>query len=281
AQAGHQVPGADLRIGSDVPVGAGLASSHALECAVALALTGLAGVIVDHTELALIVQRAENGYVGAPTGAMDQMASLHGSDGHAVLFDAQAMTVELVPCDVGSAGLDLVVVDTHTTHHHAGGEYGTRRTTCHRAARRLGVATLREVDDLDAALARLADDSVAMRRVRHVVTENARVVRAVAALRANQWAALGPLLTGSHVSLRDDYEVTVPQLDVAVEAAMDAGALGARMTGGGFGGSVLVLAERRGRPSVEDAVAATFAERGWPAPTFRVVRPSRGAGRDG
>jgi galactokinase len=274
------IGGADLVISSEVPLGAGLSSSHSLECAVGLTLTGLADIEVDRTRLARLVQKAENEYVGAPTGAMDQMASLYGAEDHLVFFDAREMTVELIPCDLGAAGLDLVVIDTHAPHRNADGEYGARRATCHEAARRLGVATLRDVRDAEAALAALGDDPEAARRVRHVLTENARVLECVRLLQEHRLRDVGPLLTASHVSLRDDFEVTVPELDVAVDAALAAGALGARMTGGGFGGSAIALVEHGARSEVERAVTTAYADAGLAPPAFLAVHPSDGAGRD-
>ncbi|QFG21322.1 galactokinase [Actinomadura sp. WMMB 499] len=279
ARSGAAPTGADLRIRSAVPHGAGLSSSHSLECAVALALTGLHDRDLDRARLVRIVQHAENGYVGAPTGVMDQMASLYGEADRAVLVDARHLTAEPVPCEFASAGLALLVVDTRSPHRHADGEYGARRGTCADASRALGVADLRDVTDLDGALARL-DDPVAVRRVRHVVRENARVLAAVELLRAGRLREIGPLLTASHASLRDDYEVTVAELDTAVEAALAAGALGARMIGGGFGGSVIALVEQADRASVGAAVADAFRRRGFAEPAFHVARPSRGAGRD-
>jgi galactokinase len=282
-EAGHRPPAADLTISSDIPTGAGLSSSAALECATALALTGLDGGEVGPTELALLAQRAENEYVGAPTGAMDQMASMHGRLGHVVLFDAEHTTVELVPCDLAAAGLVVLVIDTRATHQHVDGEYGERRRTCHDAAARIGVPSLRHIPsaELDAALHALGDDEVAVRRVRHVVTENTRVRRTVDLLRRLRVPEIGPLLTASHASLRDDFEVSVPELDVAVDAALSAGAHGARMTGGGFGGSAIALVDVGRREAVEQRVLRAYAERGFARPTFTPVVPSAGAGRDG
>ncbi len=277
--AGHDVPGADVRVDSTVPSGAGLSSSHALECAVAVTLNDLHGLGLDGTTLALLVQRAENRYVGAPTGAMDQMASLYGQDGHVILFDARAMTAQPVPCDLAAAGLSLVVVDTHVHHEHVDGGYGARRATCEAAAALLGVETLREVQDslLQEVLAQL-DDDVMVRRVRHVLTENARVLDTVALLRAGRAADIGPLLTASHVSMRDDYEITVAEVDTAVDAALTAGALGARMTGGGFGGSVIALTAAADAARVGDAVRAAFDQHGYASPSVFTVRPAAGAG---
>ncbi|WP_433473734.1 galactokinase [Spirillospora sp. CA-142024] len=278
-RSGAALSGADLRVHSAVPHGAGLSSSHSLECAVALALVGLHDLDLGRDQLVRIVQHAENEYVGAPTGVMDQMASLYGEADRAILVDARHLTAEPVPCDFASSGLDLVIVDTRSRHRHADGEYGARRRTCHEAAEALGMKDLRDVADLDDALARLTDP-VAVRRVRHVVRENARVLDAVELLRGGRVRELGPLLTASHASLRDDYEVTVPELDVTVEAALAAGALGARMIGGGFGGSVIALVEQAGRKPVEAAVADAFRRRGFAEPEFHVARPSHGASRD-
>ncbi|TDD99992.1 galactokinase [Jiangella asiatica] len=278
--AGHDVPGADVHIDSTVPSGAGLSSSHALECSVAVTLNDLCGLGLDRTTLALLVQRAENVYVGAPTGAMDQMASLHGKDGHVILFDARAMTAEPVPCELQAAGLSLLVVDTRVHHEHTGGGYGARRASCEQAAALLGVPTLREVQDdaVDDVLGKLGDDGVMRRRVRHVLTENARVLDTVALLRSGRVGEIGPLLTASHASMRDDYEITVDEVDVAVESALAAGALGARMTGGGFGGSVVALTGTADSDRVADAVRAAFDERGFTAPSVFTVRPAAGAG---
>ena len=279
-KAGHAVPGADVRITSDVPTGAGLSSSAALECAVVVALDQLGGLGLDPTTLALLAQQAENAYVGAPTGAMDQMASMHGRDGHVILFDAHHLTAEPVPCDLAAAGLALLIVDTRAPHRHVDGEYGARRATCEAAAATLGVATLREIQghDVDAVLTRLGDDEPARRRVRHVLTENQRVLDTVALLRQGRVREIGPLLTASHVSLRDDYEVTVAELDVAVDAALGAGALGARMTGGGFGGSVIALVEDTAVAAVADAVTSAFAEHGFVEPAAFTALPAAGAG---
>jgi galactokinase len=212
---------------------------------------------------------------------MDQLASLHGTDGHAIFLDNRSLAVEQVPLDVDAAGLALLVVDTRVHHEHADGGYGERRASCERAATLLGVPALRDVDvaDLDAALATLTHDEL-RRRVRHVVTEDARVVDAAAALRAGEWAELGRLMDASHVSLRDDYEVSCEELDVAVATASAAGAVGARMTGGGFGGSAIALVPAEAVGPVRDAVAEAFADRGWEAPHAFTVTPSQGLRRD-
>lgn len=286
AEAGVEVPGADLAISSDVPLGAGLSSSHSLECAVALALTGLAGVEVPVAELARIVQRAENEYVGAPTGLLDQTASLASVADHLTFIDARAETTRAVPCDLAGAGLELLVIDTRATHALTDGAYGSRRDACERAARRLGVGTLREltdVADVGGALGRLVeldDDPEAQRRARHVVTENARVLEVVDLVEADRYRDVGAVLTASHLSMRDDFENSVGEVDLAVETAVAAGALGARMTGGGFGGSVVALVDSALLTAVQEGVRVAYADAGYGEPGFLSVVPARGAGRD-
>ncbi len=285
-EAGVPVPGADLTVRSDVPAGAGLSSSHALEVAVALALAGLAGRVLDEDldrrEVARVVQRAENDFVGAPTGLLDQLASLLGTAGHAVLLDTRSLAATPVRLDLAAAGLVLLVVDTRVSHAHTDGGYAARRDACLAAEAALGTG-LRDLSDdgtpVDEVLARL-DDPTQRRRARHVLTENRRVREAVAALRAGEPRALGGLLTASHASLRDDHEVSAAELDGAVEAALGAGALGARMVGGGFGGSAIALLAAGDRPAVEEAVRRRARAEGWPEPAVRAAEPSRGAGRD-
>jgi galactokinase len=279
--AGHDVPGLDLLVDGRVPLGAGLSSSAALECAVAMALDGILALGLDRDRLAVLAQRAENDFVGAPTGMMDQLASLRCTAGHAIFLDTRSLHAEQVPLDVASAGLRLLVADTRVHHDHAEGGYGERRASCERAAGLLGVRALRDVPaaDLDAAVARLPDDEL-RRRVRHVVTEDARVVAAVSALRTGDWATLGALMDASHASLRDDYEVSCEELDVAVAGARAAGALGARMTGGGFGGSAIALVPVGAVGAVGAAVTSAFADRGWAAPVVLEVSPSDGVRRD-
>ncbi|MEU9505139.1 galactokinase [Micromonospora sp. NPDC048170] len=279
-EAGHAVPGARLAIASDVPLGAGLSSSAALEAAVLAALVDLGGLDLPAGRRPRLAQRAENGYVGAPTGIMDQSAAIRCRAGHALFLDCRDESVEHVPFDPDAAGLAVLVVDSRAPHRHADGEYAARRASCERAARLLGVAALRDVpaDGLADALARLYED-VTRRRVRHVVTENQRVLDTVALLRAGRVHEIGPLLTASHASMRDDFEITVPEVDTAVEAALTAGALGARMTGGGFGGCVLALVDAERADAVAAAVTAAYAERGFGAPRHVTVLPGPGATR--
>jgi galactokinase len=277
-EAGYQVPGARLAIRSDVPVGAGLSSSHALECAVLTALCDLGDLDLPLDKRPRLVQRAENEYVGAPTGIMDQTASMLCRAGYALFLDCRSMAIEHIPFDLAEVGLAILVVDTKAPHRHSDGEYAVRRRTCEEAARTLGIPALRDVTDLDAALAALPDE-VSRKRVRHVVTENQRVLDTVKLLRAGRYRDIGPLLTASHASMRDDYEITVAEVDTAVAAALDAGAHGARMTGGGFGGCVLALIDASAADPVGTAVAKAFADAGFTAPAMFTAVPSRGAGR--
>ncbi|MGI5236938.1 galactokinase [Dactylosporangium sp. CA-139066] len=277
-EAGHDVPGAALTIASDVPWGAGLSSSAALECAAMAALLDLAGQA--GLPMALrprLAQRAENEYVGAPTGIMDQSASTLCRAGHALFLDCRSLATEQVPFDLAEQGLAILVVDSKAPHAHVSGEYAARRRTCEEAAKILDVAALRDVDEagLPAALARL-DDEVMRKRVRHVVTEDQRVLDTVEALRAGDARAIGPLMTASHASMRDDYEITVPQVDTVVEAALAAGAHGSRMTGGGFGGCVLSLVDADRCDAVEAAVRGAFADAGFAPPDAFVVTPAEG-----
>jgi hippurate hydrolase len=276
AAAGCQVPGASIAFGSDVPAGAGLSSSAALECATALALTELAGLAVDRPELAAIARRAENDFVGVPSGIMDQSASLLARRGHALLIDCRSLETSQVPFD--PAGVRLLVINTRARHELTAGEYGRRRAECELAARLLGVPSLRYLTDV-AETGRLTDP-VLRRRARHVVSDDQRVLEVAGLLRsAGSWAEIGRLLTQAHVSLRDDFEVSWPEADVAVDAAVAAGALGARMIGGGFGGSVLALTGADAQ--VQAAVAGAFARRSWTAPEFLPADPSDGARRVG
>ncbi|MGV1009314.1 MAG: galactokinase [Dermatophilaceae bacterium] len=284
-QAGHGVPGIDAYLTSDVPIGAGLSSSAALECAVAAALSDLAGLGLlgddrGRAALADACQHAENDIVGVPTGGLDQAASLRCRAGHALLLDFRDGRAEHLPVDLDAGGAALVLVDTRVTRALVDGRYAERRQACEGAARALGVASLRAVTggSLASALARLPDERTRA-RVRHVVTETQRVQACVQVLRVGDLAAVGRLMLASHVSLREDYEVSCPELDLAVEAAMRAGALGARMTGGGFGGSAIALVPTAATATVAASVERAFAERGLAPPHSRVVTPSAGAAR--
>jgi galactokinase len=276
-EAGHQVGGADLVLTSDVPLGAGLSSSAAIECAALAALADLNGLEIAPMDRAKLARVAENAYVGAPTGLLDQAASTLCVADHALFLDCRTLETSQVPLAVGGAGLEILVIDTRTRHSHVDGEYAARRASCEEASRILGVAALRDVTDLDAALAQLPE--LIGRRVRHIVTENQRVLDSMTALAAADYAGLGRLMTASHVSMRDDYEITETSVDLAVETALAAGALGARMTGGGFGGCVLALIRAEDDQKVGDAVRTAFADAGLTEPVTFVGRPSAGARR--
>jgi galactokinase len=224
------------------------------------------------SELVAACIRAENEIAGAPTGGMDQEAALRSKPGHALLLDFRSGARRDVPFDPAGAGLALIVIDTRARHSLGDGQYGDRRAACKRAAELLGLASLREVTDLDSALAALPDETL-RRRVRHVVTETARVEAAVEACDRADFPALGALFAASHASLRDDYEVSSVELDLAVAAARGAGALGARMTGGGFGGSAIALVEADDVQAVTEAVGAAFAAAGFHDPMFLDATP--------
>jgi galactokinase len=276
-QRGLAVPGLDLLLDSDVPRGAGLSSSHAIECAVILAVNELTGAGLSAQDMVLATQRAENDFVGAPTGIMDQSAALRGAAGRAVFLDCRDQSVRLVPFDAEAAGLVLLVIDTKVSHSHADGGYAARRASCELGADVLGVRALRDVGlaDLEEAAGLL--DAETFRRVRHVVTENDRVLRTVELLERDGPQAIGPLLDASHASMRDDFEISCPELDLAVDTARAAGAIGARMTGGGFGGSAIALTPAHAEHAVRDAVGRAFTRAGYAAPDIFCVRPAAGA----
>ncbi|TKT01219.1 galactokinase [Streptomyces lasalocidi] len=287
-EAGHAVTGADVHLASTVPAGAGLSSSAALEVVVALALNDLYQLGLQRWQLARLCQRAENVYVGAPTGIMDQTASACCEEGHALFLDTRDLSQRQIPFDLAAEGMRLLVVDTRVKHAHNEGEYGKRRSGCEQGAALLGVDALRDVpfDDLDEALARLRteagnapDAEEVVRLVRHVVTEDHRVERVVSLLESGDTRAIGPVLTEGHASLRDDFRVSCPELDLVVDTALAAGALGARMTGGGFGGSAIVLAEASDVDTIGKAVEEAFAGAGFTAPRVFEAVPAAGARR--
>ncbi|MFF7213200.1 galactokinase [Streptomyces sp. NPDC008238] len=278
--AGHEITGADVHFESTVPTGAGLSSSAALEVVTAVALNDLYGLGLERWRIARLCQRAENVYVGAPTGIMDQTASACCTEGHALWLDTRDLSQRQIPFDMAAQGLRLLVVDTRVTHAHSEGEYGKRREGCEEAAALLGVEALRDIpyEGLDEALARLEDPALRP-LVRHVVTEDRRVERVVGLLEAGDARAIGPVLTEGHASLRDDFKVSCPELDLVVSAGVEAGALGARMTGGGFGGSAIVLVEESAAEKTAEAIAGAFATAGHREPRVFNAVPSAGARR--
>ncbi len=275
---GHDVPGFEAAVDSDVPLGAGLSSSAALECSVATAIAGMLGLDLEdrgvRRRLATACIRAENDYVGAPTGGMDQTVAMLARPGHALLLDFADDSATPVELPLEEAGLILLVVDTRVSHALTDGSYGDRREESAAAARALGVPSLRNAD-----LGRIEelDDDVLRRRARHVLTENLRVLAAVGALGDRDWDELGRVLDSSHVSMRDDFEISCRELDLAVETAQAAGALGARMTGGGFGGSAVALVPSGSVARVEAAVSAAFGDASLATPAYLEATPGAAA----
>jgi galactokinase len=218
--------------------------------------------------------RAESEVAKAPTGGLDQSAAMLARESEALLVDFADGGTQLVPFEPTTRGLGLLVIDTRVSHAHSTGGYGSRREEAEQAARQLGVATLGELTDLE-DLGRV--DEPLRPRVRHMVTENARTRTFAEALRAGDWDAVGPLMDASHASLRDDYEVSAEELDVACATAREAGAVGARMTGGGFGGSAIALAPVEALDAVAAAVTAAFVEHDWREPSYLVAEAGPGA----
>jgi galactokinase len=277
-EAGHAVPGGAMTITSDVEMGSGLSSSAALECAVLGAVTSATGARIDRVEQARLAQRAENDFVGAPTGLLDQLASLFGEPSTAVLIDFRDITVEPVRFDPEASGVALLLIDSRARHRHAGGDYAARRASCERAAADLGASSLRELQDRGSAVVAGVRDPVDARRARHVLTENTRVLECVAALRDSDLAAAGRIFTASQASMRDDFEITTAHIDLIADTATRAGALGARMTGGGFGGCVIALVPVDRVGAVAEAVRAAVRDAGFPEPTITRTRAAAGAG---
>jgi galactokinase len=273
------VPGFDLYVESDVPVGAGLSSSAAIECAVAVALNEVWRLDLDRKTLVKAGHIAENEVVGAPTGILDQSASLLGEADSAIFIDCRSFETAVIPLGLQAAGLEILVIDTKVEHAHADGGYAARRASCEAGARALGVGSLRDVAVADLPGARDVLDGETFRRVRHIVTENQRVLDTVRLLREQGPTAIGDLLDASHWSLAKDFEVSVPELDLAVETAQNVGALGARMTGGGFGGSAIALVPAQSVSQVQVAIDGAFAEHGYTQPDMFVVHAADGAGR--
>jgi galactokinase len=279
-EAGADITGASIDIDSDLPAGAGVSSSAALECSVALALCSLSGVPAERRSLATIARRAENDFVGAPTGIIDQYAALLCQAGHAMLLDCATLDMTQVPFRPAAAGAVAMVIDTRVTHALVDGEYGKRRAECEAAARLLGVSALGEITD--PAMASRIADPVLRRRARHVISDSARARAIASALmsdgpQADAYRFTGQLLTEAHTSLRDDFEVSWPEADATVEIATAAGALGARMIGGGFGGSVLALVPADRAAALRAALTEAFTHRSWTPPEFINAVPSAAA----
>ena len=277
---GASLTGFDLYLTSDVPVGAGLSSSAAVECSVAEALNELWNCGLDERTLARVGQLAENKIVGAPTGIMDQSASLMGKLDHGVFLDCRSLEAQVIDLGFAREGLELLIIDTKVEHRHADGGYASRRAACEAGAEALGVRSLRDATEADLPRAAELLDDVTLRRVRHVITENKRVLRTVATLQELGPRAIGDLLYASHQSMRDDFEISVDELDTAVETALRHGAIGARMTGGGFGGAAIALAPIERISEISLAVTAEFAALGYAKPDVFVVSAAPGAHRE-
>ncbi len=275
-----ELSGADIYIDSEVPIGAGLSSSAAIECAVAVALNDVWHLDHDRRALARVGQLAENRAVGAPTGIMDQSASLLGEADAGVFLDCRTLDAEVIPLGFDAHGLELLIVDTRVSHAHATGGYASRRASCEAGAAALGVPALRDLHPSDLPRAEQLLDEETFRRVRHVVTEDQRVLDTVRTLREQGPRAIGALLDASHASMRDDFEISCAELDLAVDTARAAGAIGARMTGGGFGGSAIALVPHELVTAVSAAVLSAFADAGHTTPTLFTVRAAAGAARE-
>ncbi|OBH05370.1 galactokinase [Mycobacterium sp. E1747] len=277
-QAGHPVPGGAMRITSDVEMGSGLSSSAALECATLGAIAAAAGVRIDRLEQARLAQRAENDYVGAPTGLLDQLSSLFGRPATALLIDFRGLTVQPVAFDPDAAGVALLLIDSRARHSHAGGDYAARRASCERAAADLGASSLRDVEDRGPSAVAAVRDPVDARRARHVLSENRRVFDCVAALSDSDFVAAGRIFSASHASMRDDFQISTEHIDLIADTAERAGALGARMTGGGFGGCVIALVPSARTGAVDEAVRRAVRDAGLEPPVITRTRAAAGAG---
>ena len=273
AQAGHEAGRFRAAFAGDVPLGSGLSSSAAIEAATALAIDALFGFGIERTDLAVLCQRVENDYLGVGTGIMDQYASLLGEAGSALLIDCRSLEAEPVPLDLEGVGLSLVVCDTRVERGLADTGYNDRRAACERAAETLGVEALRDATEGD--LDRLSGEE--LRRARHVVSENARVIRAAESLRAKDFEVFGHLMYASHASMRDDYEISTPELDAFVGVAGENGAPGARLTGAGFGGCAIALMPSGNTGMLADACRQAYADRGFGEPEFYEFVPAAGA----
>jgi galactokinase len=273
-ECGTPVPGLDLAVDSTVPLGAGLSSSAAIECATAVAVCALVGEPLDDARRRGLVAaciRAESEVAGAPTGGMDQTVSLLASRDSALLIDFDADTTRAVPLPLERDGLALLVTDTRVSHALVDGGYGERRASCEQAAATLGLPSLRQATP---ELVSTLENDLLRRRARHVVTEIERVTDTVAAIVARDWTRVGRLFAASHVSMRDDFEISCPELDTAVATAVEAGAVGARMTGGGFGGSSVAIVPIERSEAVVRAIDTAFAASGFTAPGHLLVEPS-------
>ncbi len=272
--------GFDAFFTSNVPVGSGLSSSAAIECAIGVALNEIWSAGRTKQQIALLGQRAENDVVGAPTGMMDQTASMLAERDSAVFLDCQSLEAKAVPLHLEERDLVVAVIDTRVAHRHSDGGYRVRRESCERGASIMGVNSLRGLTKADLSRAQSLLSDVDFRRVRHIVTENQRVLDSIDALQAGDMARFGELLLASHDSMAHDFEISIEELDLAVEVAMKTGAIGSRMTGGGFGGAAIAVIDKALLSTLEKNCQAAFSAKGYLEPKVFAVVPSEGAKRE-
>ena len=269
--------GLDILVDGQVPLGAGLSSSAALECAVATAVNELFDLGLTHSELALAAQRAENIYVGMPCGIMDQSVSLMATSGNALLLDTRDLSIEQIPFDIAPLGLELLVIDTQVHHALVDGGYAERRASCEKAIADLGITSLRDISISDFVSRKSELDDKTYLRAFHGVTEMQRVLNAVALLKSGDFVGFGEIVTAAHISLRDNYTVSCPELNLAVDTALKFGALGSRMIGGGFGGSAIALVKAKDSELIKSEIKSAFMKARFKNPRFFSALPSAGA----
>ena len=269
--------GLDVLIDGQVPLGAGLSSSAALEAAVGTALNHLYKLDISPEKLALLCQKAENKYVGMPCGIMDQSISIMGREGHALLLDCRDLSTEQIPFDIAPHGLELLVIDTQVHHELVDGGYAERRASCEKAVSTLGIKSLRDISVEDFVSRKSELDQITFVRAYHAVTEMRRVLDAVIALKKSDFVTFGKIVTEAHNSLRDNYTVSCPELDLVVEVSLHNGALGARMIGGGFGGAAIALLKSEDVELVKSQINQAFIGADFKAPRFFISTPAQGA----
>jgi len=269
--------GLDIAIDGAVPLGAGLSSSAALEAAVATALNKLFNLNISLPNLSRLCQKAENVYVGMPCGGMDQSVSITATQGHALLLDCRDLSTKQIPFDIAPHGLQLLVIDTRVHHELVDGGYAERRASCEKAIAELKISSLRDISVEDFVARKAELDHTTYIRAFHAVTEMRRVLAAVAALEKNDFVTFGKIVSQAHDSLRDNYTVSCPELDLAVTVANANGALGARMIGGGFGGSAIALVRSEDLEAIKVKISQAFASANFKAPRFFVSTPAPGA----
>ena len=269
--------GIDILVDGQVPLGAGLSSSAALECAVATAINEFFNLGLTLPELARAAQRAENIYVGMPCGIMDQSVSLMATEGNALLLDTRDLSIEQIPFNIAPLGLELLVIDTQVHHALVDGGYAERRASCEKAIADLDITSLRDISISEFVARKPELDEKTYLRAFHGVTEMQRVLEAVALLKAGDFVGFGEIVTAAHISLRDNYTVSCPELNLAVDTALKFGALGSRMIGGGFGGSAIALIKAKDSELIKSEIKNGFMKARFKSPRFFSALPSAGA----